>query len=385
MIVFKAYKFRLYPNNHQINLIHQTFGCTRFIYNYFLNKKDEYYNETKQNLTIKEMKSDLVSLKKENDWLRDVDSMSLTTTLDNLDRAYTNFLKKIGSHPVYKKRGVKESYKTINIKSSYKESNNSNIIIDLKNKTIKLPKLGNIKIRGYRNLNKELDTINATISKEANKYYVSLCVREEIEEKSVKINHAIGIDLGVASLVTTSEGIKYDKLNTKKVEKHIELLQQRLSRCIKGSNNYYKTKNKIARLYQKVRNMRNYYIHEITTNLVKENDLIVCEMLETKKMIEKKERKTLTKGIVNACFSEIVKTLEYKAKWYFKYLIKVNTYYPSSKICNHCGTRNEVNDLSIRNFECKNCHNLNDRDINASINILDEGIRLAINNKIIEI
>jgi len=383
MVVFKAYKFRLYPDNNKINLIHQTFGCTRFIYNYFLTKKDEYYNKTKQYLTLKEMKSDLVLLKKENDWLREVDSMSLTTTLENLDRAYTNYFNKRESHPVYKKRGVKDSYKTINIKSSYKESKYSNIIIDINNRIIKLPKLGNIKIKGYRNLKKELDIKNATIMKEGNKYYVSLCVREEIEDETIKINHAIGIDLGVTSLITTSEGIKYDKLNTKRVEKHIELLQQKLSRCIKGSSNYYKIKNKIARLYQKIRNMRKYYIHEITTKLVKENDLIVCESLETKKMIEKKESKRLTKGIVNACFREIVKDLEYKTKWYFKKLIKINTYYPSSKICSHCGYRNKINDLSIRKFLCINCNNINDRDINASINILDEGIRLAINNNLI--
>lgn len=383
MIVFKTYKFRLYPDNNQINLIHQTFGCTRFIYNYFLTKKDEYYKETKHNLTLKKMKSDLVFLKKENDWLREVDSMSLTTTLDNLDKAYTNFFKKLGSHPVYKKRGVKDSYKTINIKSSYKERKYSNIIINLKNKTIKLPKLGIIKVKGYRNLNKKLDIVNATISKDANKYYVSLCVREEIEDAKVKINHAIGIDLGVSSLVTTSEGIKYDKLNIKRIEKHIEVLQQRLSRCTKGSNNYQKLKNKIARLYQKMRNKRKYYIHEITTKLVKENDLIVCENLETKKMIEKKESKSLTKGIVNACFREIVNKLEYKCKWNFKNLIKINTHYPSSKICSHCGYRNEINDLSIRNFLCINCNNTNDRDINASINILDEGIRIAINNNLI--
>ena len=383
MVVFKAYKFRLYPDNNKINLIHQTFGCTRFIYNYFLTKKDEYYNKTKQYLTLKEMKSDLVLLKKENDWLREVDSMSLTTTLENLDRAYTNYFNKRESHPVYKKRGVKDSYKTINIKSSYKESKYSNIIIDINNRIIKLPKLGNIKIKGYRNLKKELDIKNATIMKEGNKYYVSLCVREEIEDETIKINHAIGIDLGVTSLITTSEGIKYDKLNTKRVEKHIELLQQKLSRCIKGSSNYYKIKNKIARLYQKIRNMRKYYIHEITTKLVKENDLIVCESLETKKMIEKKESKSLTKGIVNACFREIVKDLEYKTKWYFKKLIKINTYYPSSKICSHCGYRNKINDLSIRKFLCINCNNINDRDINASINILDEGIRIAINNNLI--
>ncbi len=383
MIIFRAYKFRLYPTDEQELLINQTFGCTRYIYNYFLSRKDEYYQETKNNLTISDMKKELVKLKKENDWLNDVDSMSLTTTLDNLDRAYLNYFKKLGKHPVFKKKGCHDSYKTISIRSTYKNNNYNNISLDVKKKEIKLPKLGLVKVRGYRHLSKELDIVNATISKEGNKYYVSLCVREYLKTNQNIIRHAIGIDLGVTSLVTTSEGKKYDKLNIKRIEKHIEILQQRLSRCIPKSNNYHKMKNKIARLYQKIRNMRKYYIHKVTNEIIKDNDLIICENLKTKKMLEESENKYLTKGIVNASFSEVIRKLEYKTKWYGKTLIHINTYYPSSKICSHCGTRNEISDLSIRKFECINCKCENDRDINASINILDEGIRIAIKEKII--
>ena len=129
--------------------------------------------------------------------------------------------------------------------------------------------------------------------------------------------------------------------------------------------------------------MRKYYIHEITNDLLRDSELIVCETLKTKEMIEKSYVKSLTKGIVNASFNEIIRQLEYKTKWHNKVLLKVNTYYPSSKLCSHCGTKNEINDLSIRSFECTNCKSLNDRDINASINILDEGIKIAVNKGLI--
>ena len=311
--------------------------------------------------------------------------MALTNTLDNLDRGYTNYFEKIASHPVFKKRGCRDSYRTTCIKGEYKNNKYSNIIIDLKNKTIKLPKLGIIPIRGYRNLDKNLNIRNATLEKVGLKYYVSLCCEEKINIPKSRIIHAVGIDLGVSSLVTTSDGIKYQKLVIKRIEEHIKVYQERLSRCIKNSKNYIKLKNKIARLYQKIKNMRKYYIHEITNDLVKDNELIVCETLKTKEMIEESTKKNLTKGIVNASFNEIIRQLEYKTKWHNKVLLKINTYYPSSKLCSHCGTKNEIKDLSIRSFECIKCKSLNDRDINASINILDEGIKIAINKGLIEV
>lgn len=385
MKIFKAYKFRLYPTNDQEILINKNIGSSRYVYNYFLNRKDEYYRERKNNLSLKDMKHELVELKKELPWLQEVDSMALTNAIDNLDRGYTNYFKKIASHPVFKKRGCHDSFRTTCIKGEYKNNKYSNIIIDLKNKTIKLPKLGIIPIRGYRNLEKDLNIRNATIEKMGLKYYVSLCCEDEINIPKSRIIHAVGIDLGVSSLVTTSDGIKYPKLIIKRIEEHIKVYQERLSRCIKNSKNYLKIKNKIARLYQKIKNMRKYYIHEITNDLVEDSELIVCETLKTKEMIEESHVKSLTKGIVNASFNEIIRQLEYKAKWHNKVLLKVNTYYPNSKLCSHCGTRNEINDLSIRSFECIKCKSLNDRDINASINILDEGIKIAINKGLIEV
>ena len=385
MRIFKAYKFRLYPTKEQEILINKNIGSSRYVYNYFLNRKDEYYRESQNNLSLKNMKHELVVLKKELPWLQEVDSMALTNALDNLDRGYTNYFEKRTSYPIFKKRGCHESYRTTCIKGEYKNNNYSNITIDLKNKTVKLPKLGIIPIRGYRNLDKDLNIRNATIEKVGLKYYVSLCCEKEIEIIKPKIIHAVGIDLGVSSLVTTSDGIKYKKLIIKRIEEHIKVYQERLSRCIRNSKNYIKLKNKIARLYQKIKNMRKYYIHEITNDLLRDNELIVCETLKTKEMIEESHVKTLTKGIVNASFNEIIRQLEYKTKWHNKVLLKVNTYYPSSKLCSHCGTKNEINDLSIRSFECKRCMCMNDRDINASINILEEGIKIAINKGLIKV
>ena len=380
---YRAYKFRLYPNIEQQILINKTIGSARYVYNYFLNRKDNYYKETKENLSLKDIKHELVELKYNLSWLKEVDSMSLTNALDNLDRGYTNYFEKRAAHPIFKKKGYCDSYRTTCIKGEYKDNYYSNIKLDLKNKTIKLPKLGVLPIRGYRHLEKHLNIKNATIEKIGLKYYVSLCCEEEFEIKETKITHAIGIDLGVSSLVITSDGIKYPKLIIKRIEEHIKVYQERLSRCIKNSKNYQKIKIKIARLYQRIRNMRKFYIHEITNDLLKDNELIICETLKTKEMIEESSSKNLIKGIVNASFKEIERQLDYKTKWNNKVLIKVNTYYPSSKLCNHCGTRNEVNDLSIRSFECKKCKCMNDRDINASLNILEEGIKIAFNKGLI--
>ena len=385
MKIYRGYQYRLYLTDEQKILINKNIGSTLWVYNYFLNRKEVYYNKTKKNLSLKDMKHELVLLKEEFLWLKEVDSIALQNSLENLDTAYTNYFEKRAEKPKFKNKGIHNAYKTNCIKGKYKEKEYANIMLDLHDRTIKIPKIGIVNIRGYRHLNKELNIKNATIFRVGNKYYASLCVEEEIVLSKQRIIHAVGIDIGVASPVVTSDGIKYPKLVITRIENHIKVYQERLARCEKKSKNRIKLKNKIARLYQKIRNMRKFYIHEITNELIKDNDLIVCETLKTKEMIEESASKSLTKGIVNSSFREIVRQLEYKIKWHNKKLIKINQYFPSSKICCHCGTRNEINDLSIRSFECINCHCENDRDINASINILVEGIKIAINNGLIEV
>ena len=376
MKIYKTYKFRMYPEINERCILNSFMGSSRFIYNYYLDKKDKMYNENKINYNLDDMKKDLKELYKEYPFLNDVDKTLLRTTLEDLDKAYTNFFEGRASHPKFKKKNNHDSYRTNYIKGEYKGKTYGNIKLDLKDKTIKLPKINKIKIRGYRNLkefNKKI--INATISKDANKYYVSVLVEENIENKNLP-NSIVGVDLGVSSIITTSDGEKIEKMpNYQKYEKKIEKLQQELSKKTPGSNNYYKLKTKIKKVYQKLRNMRTYYIHEVTNKIIDSANIIVVETLKVKEMIID-NCKTLKKNIINTSFSEIIRVLKYKCLWKNKKIININTYYPSSQICSHCGEREkDMKDLSKREYKCNKCGLELDRDINASVNIMFEGIK----------
>lgn len=289
MIIYKAYKFRIYPDGKQKNMINKNIGSSRFVFNYYLDKKIKEYKSNNKNLSLKELKHDLVLLKNEYVWLKENDSMSLTNSLEDLDISFTNFYNRRCGYPKFKAKGIRDSYKTDMIRSTYKGRKYENISVDIIKRTIKLPKIGIVKMRGYRNLKEfNKDIKNVTISKEGSKYYASVCIKEEIKEEPFKLTYALGIDLGIKDLVITSEGIKYKKIDTSRVEKHIEDLQRKLSRCKNGSIRRYKLKLKIKRLYIRLKNMRKYYIHGITKILTDENDLIITEDLKVKNMLEEK-------------------------------------------------------------------------------------------------
>ena len=250
--MYKAYKFRLYPNDNQKELIHKTFGCTRFVYNHFLNK-------CKENRYIKsyDMCKELKCLLEEYPFLKEIDSCSLRNSIFNLEDSYKNFFNKRSGYPKFKSKFSKQSYRTTCIRNSYKGKDYSNIEIDLINKKIKLPKLGLVYIRGYRNLKKiNGRIINATVEKETtNKYYVSLIVEEiEMIRDNIIPTSIVGIDLGIKHLVVTSDGEKYSNpKEMEKREKKLKRLQRKLSRQVKGSNNYNKTKIRIAKIYSKIK------------------------------------------------------------------------------------------------------------------------------------
>jgi len=375
--MYKAYKFRLYPSEHQKVLISKTFGSYRFIYNHFLSK-------CKENKYIKayDMCKMLKELEIEYVWLKEVDSCALRCAIFNLEDAYKNFFNKQASYPKFKNRYSKQSYRTNCIKRSYKGKEYSNIKVDLKRKEIKLPKLGYVKIRGYRNKSViSGNIINATISREnTGKYYVSVVVQESnLNQEKVIPKSIVGLDLGVKDLVVTSNGEKYaNEKEILKKEKRLKRLQRNLSRKEKGSNNYNKTKQKIAILHSKIKNSRKYNIIKIVNKIVKENDIIVTEYLEVKKM---KNNHNLTKLILDASFNKICTMLKWKTEKEGKYYYMIDEYFPSSQLCNHCGKKDErIKNLSIRNFICKSCENENDRDINASINIMYEGLRMHYSN-----
>ncbi len=371
MNILKGYVFRMYPTKKQEQLINKTIGSTRFIYNYFLDDKIKEYKVTGKSKSAYDQIKLIPSLSKEYPFLKEVDSCALRNSLFNLEDAYKRFYKGSG-YPKFKAKGVHESYKTNNIKSSYKGNNYNSIKLDLKNKTITLPKLKEVKIRGYRNKQIILGEVkSAVVKKDAGKYYVSVLIEEKLIKPAFVPKSIIGIDLGIKDLIVTSYNEKIEnkiKLNTKRMIG----LQRGLSRCKFGSKNRYKMKLKIQRLYQKIRNARKHMIHDITNKLIKENDIIVTENLDVKGM---QKNHYIAKGLNENPISEIMRVLKYKAVWNNKKLIQIDRYYPSSQICSVCNYQNrKAKDLKLRKWECPVCHIEHERDYNAAVNIMFKGL-----------
>ena len=346
MEIYKAYKFRLYPTDDQKVLINKTFGCKRFVYNYYLN-----YLKDNNSINRFDLHKDLPKLKEENAFLKEVDSTVLCSAVDDLCKAFNDYYAKRKGYPNFKSKFSRQSYRTSCVRGTYKEKEYSNIEVDLLTRNIKLPKLGKVKIRGYRNKDKiDGKILNATISREStNKYYVSVVVVEDILIEKVTPTTIVGIDLGIKDLVVTSDGIKYSNLKVlMKFEKRLKRLQRKLSRQIKGSKNYLKTKEKIARLHAKIKNYRKHYLNDIANEIVDEHDIIVTESLLVKDMFKDK-KKTFNKSLSDAAVSRLRSLIEWKCKIKGKIYYKIDTYYPSSQICSYCGYKNsKLKDLSIR-------------------------------------
>ena len=367
MKIYKSYKFRMYPNKFQEELINKTIGSCKFIYNYFLDKKvTNAYNGIKS----------IPELSKEKTFLKEVDSCALRNSIFNLEDAYKRYYKNLGGYPKYKIKEINNSYKTNNIKSTYKGKNYNSIKLDLINKTITLPKLKEVSIRGYRNKNKLNGEIkSAVIRKEGSKYYVSVLMEEDIIIKPFTPNTIVGIDLGIKDFLVTSHNEKIK--NTIKInEKRLRGLQRGLARCKIGSKNRYKMKLKIQRLFMKIKNARKFLLHNITNKIISENDIIAVETLDVKGM---QKTHSIAKCLEETPIYEIKRILQYKSIWNNKKLIEIDRYYPSSQTCSVCNYQNKkVKDLSIRNWECPQCGTIHDRDVNAAINIMLEGLKIYI-------
>jgi len=363
----KAYKYRIYPNKKQQELIQKTFGCSRFVYNYFLDLRIKEYKENAKTLSYNDSSKLLTQLKKELLWLKEPDKDSLQKSLKDLDMAYQKFFKEHSGFPKFKSK--KDRYK------SYRTSCTNNNI-QFCEKHIKLPKLGMVKVRDRHIPQRRI--LNATISQEPNEhYYVSLCCTEVLCEQYKKTNKNIGIDLGIVDFAILSDGIKIENPRFyEKSEKKLAKLQKELSRKTIGGSNWNKARIKVANLQKHISNQRTDFLHKLTTEIVKSYDIIAIEDLDVKSMKET-DNSTRNKRVSDVSWSEFRRQLTYKSQWHGKKLSVVSRYFPSSQICHVCGHRDDKKSEDIREWDCPCCNNKLDRDVNAAINILNEGIRIA--------
>lgn len=305
-MVLKTYKYRLYPNKTQSTLLQKTFGCCRFVYNQTLDYRKKLY-ETENKSMDKFSCNQYVNqiLKKEFEWLKEVDKFALTNSVWNMDAAYQNFFKLHSGYPKFKsKHDNRKAYKT--------DFSNNNIEVSFSQNKIKLPKLKWIKAKTHREFIGKIKSAN--ISQEpSGKYFISILVDEVYNETPSRVDGKVGIDLGIKDLLITSNGDKFENIHTlKKYENKLIKHQKKLSRKIKGSNNRNKQRIKVARLHEKIRNIRLDYLHKITHKLISENQVIVSEDLSVKEMMVEHR---LAKLIQDCGWYELTRQLQYKAEW----------------------------------------------------------------------
>ena len=363
----KSYKFRLYPNQEQKQLFAKTFGCSRAIWNMMLADKIKHYGDTKETLY-----NTPAQYKDEHPWLREVDSLALANVQLNLQRAYKNFFQSGFGFPKFKSKKTAQSYKT-----NFKKG--AVVLLDGK---IKLPKVDWVKLKMHQQTKGIIKS--ATISMTpTEKYYVSILCETEITPLP-KTNSSVGIDLGLSDFAILSTGEKignmrfFNKLSKKlakeqKILSRKALIAKKDGRKLSDSKNYQKQRMKVAKIHEKIANKRRDFLHKRSTELVKNHDIICIEDLSSKNLMKNHK---LAKSIGDVSWFEFVRHLHYKADWYGKNVVKISRWYSSSQICSDCGFSSGKKPLSVREWTCTNCGSHHDRDINASINILNEGLRL---------
>lgn len=362
-------KVRLYPNKEQELALAKNFGCCRMVWNYYLDKTNTQYEETGKGMTYCQMAKDLTQLKKLSDyeWLQEATAATLQQTLKNLESAFKNFFAKRARFPKFKSKHKKQSIR-------YPES------CSVKNNGVKLPKLGLVKAKVSKAINGKIKSV--TVSKTSTDKYFASILFETDDLSKVKKLKISGIDLGLTSLVTVFDGetaYKIDPIKpTRKYAKRLRRRQQTLSRRVKGSNNRKKAIKRVARIHEKISNTRQDFLHKLSRKLVDENQVIVAENLCIKGLA----RTRLAKSIHDTGFGMLLNFLGYKLEREGGFLIEVDRFYPSTKTCSCCGFKNDLINLSVRDWVCPNCQTHHDRDENAARNLRAEGLRIMSTNTV---
>lgn len=382
MLAYKAYRYRIYPTKEQEKLIIKTFGCARFVFNYFLALTEHTYEETGKTVTHNERSAMLPKLKngERTNFLKEVDSIALQSSVEDLDDGYKRFFTGQNKKPKFKEKA--DSVQSYTTKVVMKNGKSTNIWIE--GNKIRLPKLGFVKMKSTRDPLGRI--INVTVRRKASGHFFASVLVEEDVYALPKTGSSVGIDLGLKEFAILSTGEKIEnprfyRVQEEKLAKAQRILKRRERRAKERGvdpevvKNYLKAKQKVAEIHEKIANQRKDLAQKLSTILVKNHDLICVEDLKAKNLLK---NHCLAKSIQDAGWRLFVELLEYKCRWYGKEFSRISQWFPSSQLCSSCGAHTGKKPLSVRGWDCPECGVHHDRDVNAAFNILREGTRVSL-------